>query len=465
DGQMLGIVSMDHTVRVWSVTGRSLVGTFGPVSVRSPVCFSPDGRRLASGDDTGEIRIWDLSDGRLVQRSRAQETTIWDICYTTNLLITAGTDQSIRIWDAASLTEQAVLRGHSGEVWKLAMSPDSKLLASGAKERAAGIWNLRQSGAALVPARAVMFWQWPVFSEDGAFLAVGEWAGVRVWRTDDGSIVQTLAKTQRPIAFTSGSRELITLRESGELQFWNWAAEPRQPTATIPAGLTAVRAHALCSQSGLLALGSGDGRIRLFDLRQRPEIRSGKAHKGQINSLAMTPDGLCLASGGVERESPLKLWNLPNGTLKAELSGHKLGVFGVAFSADGQLLASASVDDTCRLWNPTSNKEITTLGGHKGGAFSAAFSADGRTLLVGTGDRRVRMWNLATFRDLGAIEVEPVSVFFTGFIPKQSSIATVSFDGAHASCSLCLLGTAPARSAMAASSSSPKPERFSLNTR
>ena len=260
-----------------------------------------------------------------------------------------------------------------------------------------------------------------------------------------------MAKAQRPIAFTSGSRELITLGARGELQFWNWTSEPRQPTTTLAAGLTDVRAHALCSQSGLLALGNGDGQIRLFDIRQRSEIGLWKAHKGQINSLAITPDGLCLASGGVERQSPLKLWSLPKGDLKAELSGHKLGVFGVAFSADGQLLASASVDDTCRLWNPNTGKEITALGGHKGGAFSTAFSADRRTLLVGTGDRRVRMWNLATFRDLGTIEVEPGSVFFTGFIPAQSSLATVSFDGAHANCSLCLLGTARVRSTMAAS--------------
>ena len=71
--------------------------------------------------------------------------------------------------------------------------------------------------------------------------------------------------------------------------------------------------------------------------------------------------------------------SLPDGALKAQLAGHKLGVFGVAFSPDGQLLASASVDDTCRLWNPSTSKEIAVLGGHKGGAFNAAFSEDGRT--------------------------------------------------------------------------------------
>ena len=408
--------------------------------------FSPDGSRIATADDAGEVRIWELGDGRLLHQFRAHEATIWDICYSTKGLITASTDQSVRVWDAESLAERSVLRGHGGEVWKVAVAPDSTLLASGGKDGTVRIWSLDQPRGSLVPTRHVQFWNWPVFSEDGEFLAIGETAGVNMRRTEDGSVVRALAEARRPIAFTSGGRELITLGAGGELQFWDWTAETRQPAGTVPAGLTGVRAHALCSRSNLLALGDREGNIRLWDFRRRTELGSWKAHLSQITSLAVAPDGHCLASGSVENEGSLKLWHLPEGTLKAELAGHKLGVFGVAFSPDGQLLASASVDDTCRLWNPTTGQEIAALGGHKGGAFNAAFSADGRTLLVGTGDGRVKLWNLATFRDMGTMGVEPVAVFFTGFVPGQPTLATVSFDAARTNCSLCLIRAAPVRS-------------------
>ena len=110
------------------------------------------------------------------------------------------------------------------------------------------------------------------------------------------------------------------------------------------------------------------------------------------------------------------------------------------------LLASASVDDTCRLRDPATGRQITVLSGHKGGAFHTAFSPDGRTLVVGTGDNKVKLWNLAAFRDMGTIDVEPVSVFYVGFVPRQPAVATVSFALARTNCSLRLLRASPARS-------------------
>jgi WD40 repeat protein/serine/threonine protein kinase len=453
DGKMLGIVGWDHYLRVWRVTDGGLAGTFGPVSIRAPLCFSPDGRRVASGNESGEILVWDLSDGRLVRQARGHDAAIWDVCHVTNLLITASADQTLRVWDAESLSEQAVLRGHSGEVWRFAVSPDATVLASGGKDGSVRIWSLRQPSAALVPARKVNFWSWPVTSEDGLHLAVGEPHGVTIRRTDDGSVVRTLTNAQRPIAFTSAHNELIALGSGGDLQFWNLVAEPRQAAATIDAGLTKVRAHAFSARSGLLALGNRDGYIRLWDLRQRSEIRSWKALEGEITTLAIAPDGLCLASGGAGSEGALRLWSLPTGALKANLVGHELAIYGVAFSPSGRLLASASVDDTCRLWNPTNGKAIVKLGGCKGGAYGVAFSADEKTLFVGTGDRRVKLWNLATLRALGSIEVEPGSVFFAGFVKTPPTLVTVSFDGPRENCSLCLVGAAPAQAAAPGSSS------------
>jgi WD40 repeat protein len=271
------------------------------------------------------------------------------------------------------MTERAVLRGHGSEVWKVVPCPDSPLLASGGKDGTVRIWSLSQARGSLVPTRGVEFWNWPVFSEDGRFLAIGEKAEVTVRRTDDGTVVQALAEARRPIAFVSEGAELLTLGAEGDLQFWSWAGKTGRLARAIATGLTEVRAHALCSRSNLLALGDTSGNIHLWDVQRGTELRSWKAHPSRITSLAITTDGRRLASGGPENERALKLWILPEGALKTVFSGHKLGVFGVAFSRDGQLLASASVDDTCRLWNPATDEVVAVLTGHKGGRVQCRF--------------------------------------------------------------------------------------------
>jgi len=448
DGRLLAATGMDARVRVWNAERKLLAATFGPVSARSPVSFSPDGKRIAVGDDAGYVRIWELGDSRLAYEGRAHEATIWDIAYSSNVLVTASTDQTARVWDATSMAELSVLRGHAGEVWRVAVSPDGALVASGSKDGTARIWSVNQSLDADVLTRRVEFWNWPVCSGDGELLAVGEGSLVKVCRVDNGSIVATLATARRPLGFVNGSGELMALGADGELQFWNWRAETNRPDRMIAAGLTNVRAHAILGGSNLIAFGDRDGNIRLWDFERATQLASWKAHSGRISSLAVSPDGRILASSSGDEET-VKLWNAKGGQLRANLSGHKLGVFSVAFSPKGDLLASASVDDTCRLWDPATGKQIAALSGHTGGAFHGAFSPDGRTLVVGTGDNRVKLWNVATFRDMGTIDVEPVAVFYVGFVTGQSTLAAVSFDSARTNCSLRLLRALPAKSPLA----------------
>jgi WD40 repeat protein len=108
----------------------------------------------------------------------------------------------------------------------------------------------------------------------------------------------------------------------------------------------------------------------------------------------------------------------------------------VAFSPDGNLLATASVDDTCGLWDPATGQRIALLGGHKGGTYSVAFSSDGKTLAVGCNEGELKFWNLETRRDMMTLRAEPHAVFSTSFAPDGHTFATVSFNHQTQQCSL-----------------------------
>ena len=117
---------------------------------------------------------------------------------------------------------------------------------------------------------------------------------------------------------------------------------------------------------------------------------------GVVRTLAFSPDGKMLASGGYNHT--INLWNAA-GQLLRTLTGHTLSVTSVAFSSDGRLLASSSVDGSIRFWNPVTGEHLRTLTtAHAGGVQSVVFSPDSRLLVSGGRDNMARLWDVQTGR-------------------------------------------------------------------
>ncbi len=113
-------------------------------------------------------------------------------------------------------------------------------------------------------------------------------------------------------------------------------------------------------------------------------------------SVAFAPDGKILASGSWDHT--VKLWDMATGREIHTLSGHTSWVNSVAFAPDGKTLASGSLDYTAKLWDVATGKEIGTLSGHTASVFSVAFAPDGKTLASGSWDHTVKLWDLTIGR-------------------------------------------------------------------
>jgi WD40 repeat protein len=115
-------------------------------------------------------------------------------------------------------------------------------------------------------------------------------------------------------------------------------------------------------------------------------------HRDEVKSVAFSPNGQMIASTG--RDKTIKLWN-QDGTLIADLNGHSDRNWQVVFSPDGQMLASGSTDKTIKLWKFEAGKIpvlLTTLVGHRDGVRGVAFSPDGQMLASASDDKTVKLW-------------------------------------------------------------------------
>lgn len=117
-------------------------------------------------------------------------------------------------------------------------------------------------------------------------------------------------------------------------------------------------------------------------------------HSGQIRAVAISPNGELIASGSADKT--VKIWDLATGNLLHSLSGHANWVRGVAFSMDGKTLVSCSADKTIKIWNAIAGNLIQTLVGHANGVSAVTISPDGKTIISGSDDGTVKLWELKT---------------------------------------------------------------------
>jgi len=197
----------------------------------------------------------------------------------------------------------------------------------------------------------------------------------------------------------------------------------QKPELSVQTGHSGqVLSLAFTSDNKLLASGSVDKTIVLWDPATGNQLRALKGHTGTVGSIAFSPDDKQLASGSAD--NTIKIWDVASGNEKQTMTGHTLYVSSLAFSSDGKMLASGSGDQTVKLWDVATGRELRTLAAGltqlAGLPISVAFSRDGKTLA--TGAQLVKLWDVRSGNEIRTIRVTESNA------PMERPVA-FSYDG------------------------------------
>jgi WD40 repeat protein len=413
----LATASLDDSVRIWNpVTGQTLhmlTGHKGPVNA---VCaFELHGvPHIASASQDGTVRIWDAATGSRVRIFTRHDSSVNAVCAVPlkegTVLASADRNGTVRTWDPRTGTDIRTLTGHTGSVnaiCTLFREAEDPLLVSAGADRIIRIWDRVgevQSGPSTgeTPVSALCAFT----AADVPRLAVaGQDRVIRIRDPATGVEVNALPGHGGPVnavcTFTldGGTRVAVASQDSA-VHVWDLATRRVSTLTGHASPVNAVCAFTLVDGSARLATGGGDGTVRTWNPATAARDRTyGGRGSAAVNAVcAFTPKDITLLAVGDDQT--LRILNAANVNELRSLTCRE-GVRAItAFTRGGvTLLATVGYSPVVRIWNPATGSTEHSLIGHDdwvSAITSFTFGGTELQLLATTGsDATVRVWNPA----------------------------------------------------------------------
>ena len=464
----------DETVKIWDMaTGRIIQRLTGHTDQIDSAAFSPDGATIASGARNGELILWDIETGEEIRRFDGHADAVNDLAFSPDgqQLVSGGSDVGLIIWNVE--TGEEIRRIPLGVTYAVAFSPDGSAVLSGLGTGSSGVltlWDV-ETGAEI---HRYIGHSAPVnratFNPDGRMILSGSADGsLRLWYTDSGAELQRIPQSDgvEGVAFSPDGRLALSGARDSSVTLTD--VTTGEEIHRFEGHTDIVRSVAFSPDGELGYSASLDGAVIVWDLAAGNKLFSFNEHEYSVLSVDISPDGERALSVGFDTsgaelagelllwdaksgevirrlEQPsinavfspdgrtalvsvvgfgvndVKLWDIETGEWLDAFSLGSAGVWGLAFSPDGQFALLGLADSIVSLWDIQAGEEVRRFVGHADLVNGVAYSPDGKMALSASNDYTMILWDTGNGAEL---------YHFDGFRDYVRSVA-YSDDGTTA---------------------------------
>jgi len=450
DGLRIASASYDRTVRIWdAASGECIRVLKGHGDDVLCVAWSPDGSQVVSGSSSGHLFLWNVETGAhsslfdgggykltkvlfapngqhiaiaygydlllqglhpippLSLKGHSSDVTAMAFSPDGQWLVSSSRDQTVRIWCAKTGREITKLTGHSHGIYDAVFVKDHEISTCG-RDRTARFWDLSRELAA-----ARMGSHGPHAEERGHTSLVSM---IAYSPTGEQFFSSSWDKTVRKWNVATGESEVLNFVLTGRIEGVAYSPDGKHVAVTdqgeniilriLPGSDTngeampsilPITGHCMAySPCGRwLVSGDKEGYVRLWDLKEKKEVRVPDGHHTAVSCIAFSPLGHQFATGSYDRK--VRLWDITDGTPCSEIVGRHMGnITDMAFSPCGKMVVTSSQDRTVRIWDLVHKTETQVLQSPRCWIRSVAWSPCGQWIACGFDRKTIQIWGRQT---------------------------------------------------------------------
>ena len=398
DNRYVISASLDHSLKVWDAESGQLFKTLEKhPGALSCMGLSPDGKKLVSGDQSGNVVLWDMKTLQPLFMFKTGGGMINDIKFSNNgKWFAVAVWQDIYLWDLNNEKPIQVLKGHTDKVHAINFSNNDELIVSSSWDNTAKTWST-STGKNLMTfvghTQSVFDVQ---FSPDQKQIVTGaNDSSIKIWDAQTGKTIKTLKGHKNwviKLRFTKNGSSLISISYDHTARVWSYPEGGLQNE--LKGHTDALNFIFVLKNSNKILTGSADNDVSRWDLATGKRDFIFGLHNETITSVTISNSGeqALLTS----RDGSLKLIDLKKGALVKNINAHSEWATSAVFTKDDSVIISAGADNKIKLWQINTGVFITEVEGDAGWTEALVkWSPDGNFLLS-MGGQTLSVFNMKT---------------------------------------------------------------------